>query len=162
MRPIYTIRPAEERFWNKVDRSGGPDACWPWLAALNGIGYGVFGLPRRGSGNIGAHRFAYELLNGPIPAGLFVCHRCDVRHCCNPRHLFLGTNSDNMRDCARKGRCHPGEQNAAAKMTAEQVQAMRALHADGNTMIKDIAAQFGLSPSATHNIIRRKTWQHVP
>jgi hypothetical protein len=111
----------EERFWSKVDRSGGPDACWPWRRAINESGYGVFwplGL---------AHRFAWEQEHGPIPEGAHVdhvCHNgtdcpggptCPHRRCCNVRHLEPTTPADNndrshnwnghRTHCAREG--HP-------------------------------------------------------
>lgn len=92
---------AEDRFWSKVDKSGGPDACWTWTAARNRNGYGQFWQGRNG---IVVHRFSWMMHNGPIPVGLFCCHHCDNPPCVNPAHLFIGTNSDNMRDAQRKGR----------------------------------------------------------
>lgn len=88
------------RFWAKVDRRG-PDECWPWLAVTNHGGYGMVSVDnvmRR------AHRVAWELVNGPIPEGIKVLHRCDVRACCNPGHLFLGTQRANIDDMVAKGR----------------------------------------------------------
>lgn len=90
-----------ERFWAKVDKSGGPDACWLWTAGRSDWGYGHF---RVGSKNLQAHRFAWELTRGPIPAGLLVLHRCDNPPCCNSAHHFLGTHADNMADAKAKGR----------------------------------------------------------
>lgn len=86
------------RFWNKVVRTR---SCWLWTAAKNEKGYGVFGL---GQETDKAHRIAWRLINGLIPQGLFVLHRCDVPACVNPKHLFLGTNIDNVRDMIAKGR----------------------------------------------------------
>lgn len=88
------------RFTANVQK-GGPEECWPWTGATNFKGYGDFsdrGQKRR------AHRMTWELHYGPIPAGLFVLHRCDNRPCCNPNHLFLGTSSDNAWDRVKKGR----------------------------------------------------------
>jgi hypothetical protein len=105
-RPCYHKRQlpsTSERFWRHVDRRG-PDECWPWLAARNELGYGVFWVcaPRRFS--VLAHHMAWELTNGPIPPGKLICHRCDNPPCCNPRHGFVGVHTDNMADMKRKGR----------------------------------------------------------
>lgn len=91
----------EQRFWSKIRKAEG-DGCWEWTAARFPKGYGKFAI---GSRNIeGAHRMAWLLTSGPIPEGLFVCHRCDNRICCRPNHLFLGTPGDNVRDMLAKGR----------------------------------------------------------
>lgn len=82
--------------------------CWLWMRALGTSGYGI---TYRDGIQIRAHRLAYELANGPIPAGLFALHRCDIRSCCNPSHLFLGTMQDNHDDMHRKGRGRSGWQN---------------------------------------------------
>jgi len=109
--PTDSRRPTPEnrgpRFWALVDRSGGPDACWPWL------GYrktrGGYGQVRRDHRTYPAHVFAWVLVNGPLPAdkpcGL---HRCDNPPCCNPTHIFPGTNADNSADMVAKGRSHDG------------------------------------------------------
>ncbi len=89
----------EERFWAKVDRSG-PGGCWLWTASTR-EGYGYFGLGRRDEGMVDAHRFAYELLVGPIPAGLEIDHLCRVRRCVNPPHLEAVTSAENKRRALR-------------------------------------------------------------
>lgn len=89
------------RFWSKINVKGANE-CWPWKNSLRGsLGYGQF---RIGDKICDAHRVALELKNGPLPKGRYVCHSCDSPKCCNPRHLFAGTQKNNMDDMTEKGR----------------------------------------------------------
>ena len=95
----------KKRFWSKVDQRG-PDECWPWTASTNG-GYGAFGAKLFGEKKMRvhrAHRVAFFLATGVAPDDLVVCHSCDNPPCCNPAHLWLGTQADNNRDMSIKGR----------------------------------------------------------
>jgi hypothetical protein len=101
----------EERFWSLVDRRG-KNECWEWIGFRNGRAYGHFcidsfsGTKRR---KINAHSMAYILINGDIPEGLVVCHSCDNRICCNPKHLWVGTQYENVKDMMKKKRQIGGE-----------------------------------------------------
>ena len=116
-----------ERFWSKVEMGPG---CWRWTAALAPTGYGMIGRgPRQGTAY--AHRLCWELTVGPIPAGLYVLHRCDNRWCVNPDHLFLGTHRDNIDDMVAKGRApgFRGQHSAASR--AKTSASLRAAYAEG-------------------------------
>lgn len=94
------------RFWGKVHKT---PACWLWTASTV-RGYGQFTLPRTCGvqPHVSAHRYAWELTNGPITDNLSVLHRCDTPLCCNPNHLFLGTQAENLEDARAKGRLVDG------------------------------------------------------
>lgn len=139
--------PFADRFWARVDRSGGEDACWPWQRHRLPKGYGTF-TSRDGVGSALAHRIAYELARGPIPDGLMVMHACDHPPCCNPRHLSLGTASDNMRDASSKGRVRG---TFPRKYSAQMIADIRVRRARGET-IDGIARAVGGSRSAVSRI----------
>lgn len=144
-----------ERFWAKVDKSD-PSGCWLWLGARAGTGcYGVIwdGRQKR------AHRIIWEILNGPIPVGLDLCHHCDNPHCVNPDHLFLGTRSDNNNDSVRKGRWNRplGENHPKAKLTSIQVLEIR----EASCSQRKIAHYYGVSRAVIRQVLSGKAWSHV-
>lgn len=147
----YAPKALAERFWEKVART---DGCWKWLGSIATNGYGQLGV--RGRSRV-SHRIAWELTNGPVPQGLYVLHRCDVRSCVNPSHLFLGTLSDNMRDCARKGRVYSpkGEASHSAKLSDDQVRQIRTAWALGGGKIRktDLGRRFGVSSMHIFRIV---------
>lgn len=150
-------QPIADRMERYVDRSGGPDACWPWLAYRNADGYGTIEVD--GQSRL-AHCVAWEQENGrPVPPGVCVLHDCDNPPCCNPRHLWDGTKAENNADRDRKGRAadRRGEKAAGAKLTEDKVREIRA--ATGTR--QQIAGRFGVSSSAVTLIIQRKRWPHV-
>lgn len=141
-------------FWARVDRSRGPDACWTWKMARSPKGYGQVWNGRYMDH---AMRVAWELTYGLIPDGMSVCHTCDNPPCCNPSHLFLGTNADNVADRCAKGRTARGEQIARAKLTREQVDEIRAQYAQGVTRLA-LARRYGIDTQHVTKIVTYQLW----
>lgn len=158
----YTSLPMPERFWQKVNVAG-PNDCWQWTAyranpGRHKLGYGQF----NNHGKIeSAHRVAWELTFGSIPEGMKVCHSCDNPLCCNPNHLFLGTQSDNVRDMDTKGRrvSMPafGERHGNARLTEDTV---RFIH-QSNESSAELARVLGVSRQSVSDVRNHKTWRHV-
>jgi hypothetical protein len=153
-------RTAAQRFWEKVDTSGD---CWTWTGAKSPLGYGYFNA---GDNDIVfAHRWAWAFERGLIPNRLFVCHHCDNPTCVRVDHLFLGTNTDNVRDMIAKGRGRKtgfarGESINTAKLTEHGVRLIRERHAAGES-IRSLAREHGVNWYAIQAVVRRKTWKHV-
>jgi len=150
-------RPLRERFEEKYTENG--DGCWIWTAATV-KGYGMIKYQTQMHY---AHRVSYELYKGLIPTDLYVLHRCDVRGCVNPDHLFLGTHADNMADMMAKGRSARGvtrgngAQNGMAKLTAEDALAIY----NSKARVKDLAVKYGVAPSNIYQIRAGSTWKSV-
>ena len=150
-----------QRFLRHVDQSG---ECWLWTAAYSGSGYGQTRDERQRT--VGAHRLAWRMTYGE-PDTLYVLHRCDVKGCVRPSHLFLGTAKDNASDCASKGRVargsslnHPsqhGERNHNAKLSNEAVAEMRRLFDLGEATQADLMRRFETTRANVHMIVRRKS-----
>lgn len=146
--------PLATRFWRHVQRAG-PDECWIWTAATDTLGYARINRWVDGvQVSTLAHRVAWELAYGSIQSDLFVCHRCDNPSCVNHAHLFLGTHTDNMRDCTSKGR-------QKAKLTQHDVRAIRARYAAGSISQLALAADYDVSQANISCIVLGATWRHV-
>ena len=152
-----------QRFWNKVEKT---DSCWLWTAALTHDGYGRFVVPlKNGAWQTRlSHRVVYESLVGPI-GGKLVLHRCDVRNCVNPDHLFLGTNKDNTTDMIAKGRGvftgARGEAAGNAKLTEPQIREIRARW-DAGERAKKLKKSFPMVRDEYFwQIGNRRRWAHV-
>jgi hypothetical protein len=153
----YKARPIADRFWEKVDRSGD---CWRWTASTTRGGYGNFAVKKHVIKR--AHRVAWVITYGAVPAGLWVLHRCDTPLCVRPEHLFLGTPGDNTADMVgkRRARGHPGSLAPNAILGEEDVLAIRAARAIG-TPVKALAAQYGVARSTISHVTHDR-WRHLP
>lgn len=140
----------------KVNKNG----CWIWNhgKASDTTGYGQVSYNGR---CIGAHRFSWILHNGKVPKGKHVLHKCDVRMCVNPKHLFIGTMYENMRDASIKGRMPRGERNNMAKLTEEQVNRIRKEYIPFKVPLKFLGKKYGVTLQAIHYIIHKKNWRHI-
>ena len=142
--------PEVERFWAHVDPTETSTGCLLWIGSCNPDGYGTF----HRKPYVSAHRFAWILHYGPIPEGLSVLHRCDTPPCVNVKHLFLGTQGQNMADAAQKDR-------RPIKVTRSQVATIRTLQ--GIKSAKEVAEIFDISPGHVYDIWhnrRRKTYNN--
>jgi hypothetical protein len=152
----YTPEVFVEKFWQRVDRSK-PDGCWEWQAGT-ARGYGW--LIRNGK-TAYAHRVSWEFHNGPIPDGLYVLHQCDNPLCANPKHLFLGTQRDNMLDMIAKGRYRgggpKGERCAASRLTEDAVREIRA----STLSTRALAERYNVHDTTIRRARSRKYWLHV-
>jgi hypothetical protein len=148
-----------QRFLKHVNVKG-PRECWEWTASRMREGWHGQFVSAAGRPEL-AHRAAWRLMKGEIPGGMFVLHQCDNPACCNPSHLFLGTQSDNLRDMWGKGRAKPGtslgEKHGMSKLTAEIVNEIRASTESGVSLAK----KYGLSKTTISEVRLRQTWKHI-
>lgn len=131
------------------------NGCWLWPGVID---------PQKGYGHASldgerwwAHRASYQHHFGAIPDGAVICHKCDVRACVNPAHLFAGTIADNQRDMKEKGRASRGERSSSAKLTEDAVRAIRVDPRPGWV----IAKTYGVSQTTISEVRSRKVWAHV-
>jgi HNH endonuclease len=161
------------RFWSHVTKT---ESCWLWGAYRTKTGYGTITYEKQ---SLLTHRVAWELLCGPIPKGLLVCHNCpngDNPSCCNPEHLFLGSYKDNMVDAAQKGRMASGNRNGTrlyperiargeqintAKLTERDVVEIRRLSSEEHLSARVLGRMFNISGVMVGKIVSRVSWKHV-
>ena len=148
------------RFWSKV-KILDSNECWVWQAHKNKAGYGRFRIVRRWKMD---HRMAWTLTNGNIPNWLIVkvLHHCDNPPCCNPTHLFLGTQIDNMKDMVLKGRSpyNVGEHHPQSKLTEKDVIKIRESIIN-STKVSDLAIKYNVSIPTIYAVKYKRNWSHI-
>ncbi len=146
---------AATKFESKTERS--PSGCWIWAQSLGTAGYGQVSYQGK---LIGAHRAAWMIYRGSIPSGLFVCHKCDVKTCVNPDHLFLGSPLSNMQDMIAKKRDRSGRMvqgTKIAKLSTEQVRDIRR----SPLSFAQLAKAYGVSRGCIQAVKQRRSWKHA-
>jgi len=143
---MRAVTPIIDRFNAKVLKT---DTCWLWTATLSVCGYGR--LATSNGRWVFAHRFSWELVNGKIPEGMCVCHKCDIRSCVNPEHLFVGTQADNNMDMAMKFR------QGQALLNADQVRMIR----DTKLPAKTLAERFNTCLGVIYGVRSGRSYKHV-
>lgn len=151
-----------KRFWLKVKKGSTPNSCWEWTGCRGHFGYG------RLFRDSYAHRVSWEIHFGKIPKGLCVLHKCDNPPCVNPKHLWLGTMTDNIqdRDKKRRGVWLPrpqfrGENSPVAKLSNKNVLKIRTLYVSGYRNKTALSKLFGVSDVQIGRIVRNKSWEHL-
>lgn len=156
-RSIKNEASSEERFWKKVNKT---ETCWLWLASLFKEGYGQFKVHGK---NMLAHRFSWEITNGPIPKDILVLHRCpgkSDKRCVNPFHLYLGNDKNNVQDALNDGTFYIGSMKILAKLTESDIPEIRESLKLGESQ-SSISRRYGVTPAAISSIARNLTWTHV-
>jgi hypothetical protein len=148
------------RLWEKIDRKG-PEECWNWTGGANDKGRGRVKL---GGRLYSPYRVVFEIAYGLIPRvpsyhGMVIMHTCDNPACCNPTHLQLGRQRDNVHDMVNKNRMNAkrGTANYRALLTEDQVRAIRV---DPRSE-RAVAAAYGVTKGCIGNVLRGRTWAHV-
>ena len=142
----------EDRFWSRVDKKG-PDDCWEWTGYIGDWGYGTMQYGYNSS----AHRISYEIAYGPIPKGKKCLHKCDNRKCVNPNHLYLGTQSDNMYDRAKRNPNNQGGREKGSKFYEGEAWLMKKLWKSGKFTQGQIAKMFKCSRNTIGHIVNGRT-----
>lgn len=154
-----------ERFWTKVQicshGEACQDCCWMWDGGLDPYGYGFYSTRLHDAKtNFRVTRLIWVLVYGEIPEGLLMLHRCDNPPCCNPAHLWVGTQTDNQQDSIRKGRRPLGEQHPQARLTEEQVRHLRQLR-DAGWSYTALMRVYGSGHNTVRAAVNRHTWKYL-
>ena len=140
--------------------------CWIWQMGTTSTGYGQFSIPGK-AWPARAHVASYESFVGPVPNDMLLRHKCDVRACCNPDHLEVGTKADNARDMVERGRSLKGRPAAIrgelqwnSRLNEHQIVVIHELRAEGLTL-REIGAMVGCSQSNVSLVLKGKAWAHM-
>jgi len=146
------------RFWSYVDKDSECYGCWDWIGNRHKSGYGKIWVDGE---TWLTHRVSWIMFNGEIPDGLCVLHRCDNKSCCNPDHLYLGTNMENSKDMCSKDRQATGEKNGASKLNEEEVILIRELYNTGKLSQRALSSMFHISKGTIYYIVNDMQWKHL-
>ena len=154
---VYERPSPKEKFFKKVNKT---ESCWLWTGSINGGGYGTFKYLDTIQN---AHRAGWRIIKGEIPKGLLVLHKCDVRNCVNPDHLFLGTYLENIEDMMNKGRGNfvRGKNHGLSKLNEKEVIEIRRLDKHDIITRKLLSKMFKVNVSTIAGIVKRKAWIHI-
>jgi hypothetical protein len=153
----HAPQPDVDRFISKVNATQ-PDECWEWNGTKDTDGYGVLKIAKR---MYKAHRLAFQFAFGWLPSrGYFICHKCDVRECVNPRHLYAGLPRDNSFDMVSRGRSARGEHNPQSTLNETQVRSILTQFSQGQSK-RALAREYGVTPTAIYLIVRGKSWRYL-
>ena len=154
--PRQPILKRDKQFLKYVDKAS--SGCWLWIGGKRWNGYGAYRQDL-------AHRQAWRIFRGPIPAGLCVLHRCDMTACVNPEHLYLGTHAQNMHDKVVRGRCHKHVKH----LSPAELDEMRELRFSGKCSYPELADMYGICITTVANLLtghtrlrpRDRTYEHI-
>jgi hypothetical protein len=145
------------RFHELVQQRGDDD-CWLWLGSIKNKGYGQFWYSHK---QRLSHKIAYILAKGPIPENLHILHSCDNPPCCNPNHLFVGTNLENVRQKQERNRVIKGSAVAVSRITEDDALAIRIRYASGGVTQAELGREYGIDDSVVSDIVRGTAWAHI-
>ena len=161
---MQTAKKARRTFQEKIHQ-GKPDECWLWTGSKTKFGYGV--AYHKGMKST-AHRIAYHLAGNKLITGLVVAHKCDNPPCCNPNHLFLATQKQNIDDCSRKGRMNRakfivryGEGHSQCKLSFSQCSEIRRLYESGKFSQHKLADMFSVGQSQIGRIVSKQSRENL-
>jgi predicted XRE-type DNA-binding protein len=137
----------ENIFWEKINKTA---ECWNWMGPVGSRGYGRFQNKYEPT----AHRYSYLLAFGSISDGMCVLHHCDNRLYVNPKHMFLGTKDDNLKDMAHK------ERHGNSKITKQMANEIKDKYSTGKISQRELAKEYGIAQSTLQDILVGKTWKH--